>query len=201
MKNTFLFLATLALITSCSSSDDNSPLDPISSQPYNPLTSLTELEDGKYQYVGNDIGNGKVGIVNPTSGTCKENDLLVVYKTDQKLDSITYANYKTVIGKKNEIKCEKIGGEYDRVLRNNRLNATGVLSTQMTEDAKIPLTEEEKKENPGKEFKIERNLIYKGTVEIGKQGGYLRIEDHLSGYKPGSQIKGKPYLYFKKINE
>lgn len=198
MKKTILFLATLALITSCSSSDDNSPVDPIGSQPYNPLTSLTELEAGEYQYVGIDSGTGKIGLVNVSNSTCKEKDFLIVYKTDQKLDSIAYANYKATVGVKNNITCEKLGGEFDRVFRNNRLNDIGFLTTHVTEDYKIFLTEEEKKKEPGKEFIIKTKTIHNGTIEIGEQAGYLRIENRISDYNPGSKIKGTSYLYFKK---
>ncbi len=199
MKKTVFFLATMIAITSCSSSDDDKNVDTIVSQVYTPLSSIDNLAAGTYKYVGNDVGNGKVGLVNPSSSNCKEKDYLIVYKSGQKLDSITYANYNSVISKDKEIVCQKLGVEYDRVFRNNRLNAAGMLTTLVTEDEKIPLNTEEKKLTPEKEFKVITNTIFKGTLEIGEQAGYLRIEDKISNYKPGSQIKGKPYLYFKKM--
>lgn len=199
MKKTVFFLATMVAIASCSNSDDNKNQDPISSQTYTPLASFDNLAPGAYQYIGNDIGDGKVGLVGSSSANCKDKDYLIVYKTEQKLDSISYSNFKTVINKDKVVECQKLGGEFDRILRGNRLNAAGILTTLVTEDERVPLTTEEKKKTPEKDSKIVRKTIYSGILDIGEQGGYLRIEDRLSGYTPGSKIKGKPYLYFKKM--
>lgn len=199
MKKTALFLTTIALVSACSTSDDSTTIDPISSQPYIPLANFNELTPGEYQYVGNDIGNGIVGLVNPASENCKEKDFLVVYKdTAQKVDSIAYYNFKTTINSSKEKVCSLLDDNFHRVLRNIKLDAVGVAALSMTVDYTTQLTEQESKTNQGKESTIKRRTLFSGTVDIGHQAGYLRIEDNLSGYKPGSKIKGKPYLYFKK---
>ena len=54
------------------------------------------------------------------------------------------------------------------------------------------------KEFPWKAFRLyTSSRVYKGFLEIGFQGEYLRIEDRMSNYQRKDENE-KVYLYFKK---
>jgi hypothetical protein len=195
MKKVLLFLACSALFIGCSKSDDNDEeIDPVFSQEYTPLKSFQDLESGRYSYAGNKIGDRKTGLITEST-LCKKDDFIMIYKeTTVALDSISYFNYRRAEDRDKD--CEMIF-EFPRILRNAKLKQAGIMASVITDDNKVLLTEEEKKENPDKEYKIVRKTHYSGDVEIGFQAGYLRIEDRLSDYSRTSKNE-KVYLYFKK---
>ncbi|MEK6450562.1 MULTISPECIES: hypothetical protein [Myroides] len=196
MKKYLFLIASIAAITACSNSDNSVPEDPISSKVYTPLKSIEDLSEGKYQYIGNDLGNGKVGIAKKASGTCKERDYIYIYKnTSQKIDSILYYSHTPVITQFNDLECPLVN-DVPRVLRMNNFVAIGVIKTNITEDYYEFYGADE---NSGPIQELRRKGIYSGNLEIGEQAGYLRIEDRLSNFKYGTQTASKPYLYFKKM--
>ncbi|MEC4116445.1 hypothetical protein [Myroides phaeus] len=196
MKKYLFLIASIATVVACSNSDNSEPEDPISSKVYTPLKSIEDLPEGKYQYIGNDLGSGKVGIAKKASGTCKERDYILIYKkTSQKIDSILYYSHTPVISQFNDLECPLVSN-VPRVLRMNNLLAAGILKTNITEDFYEFFGADE---NSGSTRELRRKGIYSGNIEIGEQAGYLRIEDRLSNFKYGTQTASKPYLYFKKM--
>lgn len=191
MKKIIAILLGGIALASCSSDDNKSSSnDPIFSQPYTELTNLDELVTGKYQYVGNKIGDRKVGLVTDVA-KCKGSDHLVVHRTGAVLDSITYNNYRPeIINNKEE--CLNIF-TFPRLMQKNELVSPGYLSTSVDDGYLQPIFNDE-----GVVIRREyrRKNHYGGKLEIGFQAGYLRIEDRLSDYK---RLNGeKVYLYFKK---
>jgi|GEM_PF-2244078 len=191
MKKVLAILLGGIALASCSSDDNkSSSSDPIFSQPYTELTSLDELQTGRYQYVGNKIGDQKVGLFNE-SVPCKSSDYLFVHRTDAVLDSITYNNFKPEIIK-DKVECFSVF-EFPRLMQKNELVTPGHLETMVRDGYLQPIFDDD-----GTVTKREyrRKNHYLGQLEIGFQAGYLRIEDRLSDYK---RLKGeKVYLYFKK---
>jgi len=188
-----IFLGGIAL-ASCSSDDNKSSSDdPIFSQPYTELANLDELQTGKYQYVGNKIGDRKVGLV-PESHPCKYKDYLMVHRAGAVLDSITYDNFRIdIINDKKD--CSTIF-EFPRLMQNNTLVHSGYLKTSI-DDGYVQNVEVIKNGEKVIIKEYRRKNHYNGEVEIGFQAGYLRIEDRLSDYNRVTKDE-KVYLYFKK---
>lgn len=207
MKKILVVLFSAIAIAACSSDDNSSSSDdPIFSQPYTELANLDELVTGKYAYVGNKIGDRKVGLV-PASNECKQKDYLVVHRTDVVLDSLSYNNYGLqVIDNRQE--CRSVF-EFPRIVRGMDLLSPDHLKVLVTDDYLDPevidkLDDDGKPvlDDDGKPVKEtifirKRKEHYNGNIEIGFQAGYLRVEDRLSNYQ---RVKGeKVYLYFKKM--
>ncbi|EHQ41346.1 hypothetical protein [Myroides odoratus] len=195
MKKIIAILVGSIALASCSSDDNKSSSDdPIFSQPYEELKSLDELAVGKYAYIGNKIGDRKVGVVGETSN-CKRVDYLVVHRnpTTSVLDSLTYNNFRLdkIEGR---LECMSIF-EFPRLLQKNELVRSGYMRTSIEDGYLKQLYKDDGKTKDGKKY--ERKDYFKGEIEIGFQAGYLRIEDRLSDYK---RLKDeKVYLYFKKL--
>lgn len=214
MKKILAILFGSIALASCSSDDNSSSDDPVFSQPYTELTSLEELKTGRYTYVGNKIGDRKVGLITESTA-CKKDDYLIVHRNGAVLDSITYNNYRRDIVDNKE-QCLSIF-EFPRLMHSNVLVSNGMLKTIiedgfLQEVVTAPIDEEEVRvgiredggeteegETEGEEkveYEYKRKSHYSGELEIGFQAGYLRIEDRLSDY---TRVKGeKVYLYFKK---
>lgn len=207
MKKILVLLFGAIAIAACSSDDNSSSSDdPIFSQPYTELVNLDELTLGKYAYVGNKIGDRKVGLVQ-VNNECKKKDYLVTHRTGSALDSLSYNNYSfLLVDTKKE--CRSIF-EFPRIVKSMDLTSPGNLNANILDDYLEPtevnkLDEEgnivvDNSGNPITEVILVRKtkVHYKGNMEIGFQAGYLRIEDHLSDYK---RLKDeKVYLYFKKM--
>ncbi|WHT38496.1 hypothetical protein QNH98_16005 [Myroides sp. mNGS23_01] len=192
MKKIVAILVGSIALTSCSSDDNKSSSnDPIFSQPYTELANLDELQTGKYQYVGNKIGDRKVGLISEAA-KCKSSDHLLVHRTGTVLDSITYNNYRPeVIDNKEE--CLNIF-KYPRLIQKYELVSSGYLNA-LVEDGYLQAIIDDEGNVVRREYR--RKEHFKGELEIGFQAGYLRVEDRLSDYK---RLKGeKVYLYFKKM--
>lgn len=198
MKKVILSLLMIGGLMSCSSDDNkNENVDPIFSQEYTPLKDLSELAAGKYQYVGNKIGDQKVGIISEASTSCKKNDFLNVNKSENKeLVSMTYGNY-TLEQTDNKKECKLIW-EYPRIIRNIQLTSVGIINVEVIDEYNRPKTENEKEQYPENESITDYKIHFRGDLEIGFQAGYLRIQDELSDFSKGSQVSGTSYLYFKK---
>lgn len=199
MKKILVLLFGAVAIAACSSDDSSSSEDPIFSQPYTELTSLDELVEGKYAYVGNKIGDRKVGLV-LESNECKKKDYLVAHRTGAVLDSLSYNNYGMQVND-NKRECGSIF-EFPRIVRNMVLEAPGDLKVVITDDY-IDVTVEKIINEEGEEVEVttrkrkRKPPHYNENIEIGFQAGYLRVEDRLSDYQ---RLKGeKVYLYFKKM--
>lgn len=199
MKKVLALLSGAIALVACSSDDSSSSsVDPIFSQPYTELASLDELIGGKYAYVGNKIGDRKVGLVHETN-ECKTKDYLVAHRTGAVLDSLSYNNYGRNVNDDSKT-CMSIF-EFPRIVRNMELKSSGQIKADVTDDY-IEVTTRDIVDKDGNiEVEIiktrKRKTHYPGTLEIGFQAGYLRIEDHLSNYK---RLNGeKVYLYFKKM--
>ncbi|WP_413513213.1 hypothetical protein [Myroides odoratus] len=207
MKKILVMLFGAITIAACSSDDNSSSSnDPIFSQPYTELANLDELVTGKYAYVGNKIGDRKVGLV-PASNECKQKDYLVVHRTGVVLDSLSYNNYGyRVVDDKRE--CRSIF-EFPRIVRGMNLLSPDKLKVLVTDDyleSKVidelgadgkPVLDEHGKPKKKTIYLRKRKEHYSGNLEIGFQADYLRVEDRLSDY---SRVKDeKVYLYFKKM--
>ncbi|MBB1139877.1 hypothetical protein [Myroides sp. WP-1] len=206
MKKILAVLFGAIAIAACSSSDDNSSsVDPIFSQPYTELANLDELVSGKWAYVGNKIGDRKVGLVEETN-ECKKKDYLVVHRTgtSMAIDSLSYNNYGMRVNN-NERVCTSVF-EFPRISRNLKLTSSGNLYALITDDVMEPVLvpDGDKVDKDGKPImkpifvrKRKSPAHHDGNLEIGFQAGYLRVEDYLSDY---SRLKNeKVYLYFKKM--
>jgi hypothetical protein len=196
MKKIIAILVGSIALASCSSDDNKSSSDdPIFSQPYTELANLDELQTGKYQYVGNKIGDRKVGVVGETSN-CKRIDYLLVHRnpTTSVLDSLTYNNFRLdkVEGK---LECISIF-EFPRLLQKNELSRPGYMRTSIEDGYYEQLYKDDGKTKDGRAYR--RKDHFKGELEIGFQAGYLRVEDRISDYSRITKDE-KVYLYFKKM--
>lgn len=190
MKKSILFLSLLFIGVSCES-DDNSkqdPSDPLFESEYTPLKSLSELTSS-YVYHGAKIGNRPFGAILKTN--CLANNTMSFFSADNeelKKDSIMFISY---------IQEEKIGGkcvkDFIRTMRQVKLQKEGTMYVDIAdlfyEEIKDSLVE------GGIRIDTIKKVYYEGDLEIGMQGGYLRIEDKFSKYAG----KDKVYQYFKKL--
>ncbi len=208
MKKIIAFAAAVVLFIACSKDDKNSTNDPIFSQPYTELQDLSELTTGKYQYVGNKLGDRKVGLVG--EGTyCKQLDNIIVTEefseTTGKMEKIIYYSNFRLDKVDNVQKCISIF-QFPRIMTDFNLVEPGKLRTKIYDE----FTEEEYKKDengdilwdeegqPIPVIKKEIRDVYRGYIEIGFQAGYLRMEDRISDYNRVTKDE-KVYLYFKKM--
>lgn len=188
MKKIITLAAAVVLFIACSTDDNKAQADPIFSQPYTKLESLDDLELGKYQYMGNKLGDRNVGLVG--EGTyCKQLDYLLVAEgfseKSQRMEKyFLYNNFRLDLVDKVQ-KCVSIFGSTHRVITDLKLIEPGLLRTDVNDGVfgEIPEKHEE---------------VYDGVLEIGFQAGFLRIEDRMSDYNRVTKDE-KVYLYFKKI--
>ncbi|WP_413513744.1 hypothetical protein [Myroides odoratus] len=200
MKNLNLIIAVfLGLLTlSCSSDEGGIKGDPIFSAEYIPLKDLSDLGKGTYFYAGFKAEGRKVSLLAENTDSCQKDDIFApVFNANG--DLIFFQFHRSNSG------C--IGGYTVILLTNNQLLDTGIMETSLYsggsysgEEEKPGLEEEEK---PSFERIVKSTLDvvksrerYDGPLEIGFQGGYLRIEDRMSHYSRPKQTD-KVYLYFK----
>ncbi len=163
-----------SLFLSCSSSDDTKEIDPIFSLPYTPLSSMNDLDEGDYAYVGIKIADQKVGMITPTSTTCARKDFMTIFYEGTELNHMIY--YK---------KNRSCSGTVAVMLSEMFLENEGVLAT---------LIGSSDQSNPSAVPHDTKNHI---RLEVGFQGEYLRIEDRMSNFTR-TKHNEKVYLYFKK---
>lgn len=191
MKKSIVFFLLLFIGVSCSSDDNSKPdlNDPLFESEYTPLKSLKEL-NSTYIYYGAKIGNRPFGAI--ASSNCLSKNTFTTYISDSNdffsNDSIVFKSY---------MQEEKVNGEcvvdFIRTLRQVKLVEEGKMYVDIHdfyyEEVKDTLVE------GGIRIDTIKNTYFKGDLEIGTQGGYLRIEDEFSRYND----KDKVYQYFKKM--
>ncbi|MDR0224522.1 MAG: hypothetical protein LBI32_05640 [Myroides odoratus] len=169
-----LLIALCLLLFSCSKSDDDSvdELD-VFSLAYVPLNSFDELDMQGYYYAGFKAEGRKASMLIKNSKACRSHDFLSLSKTKEGiLDKLEYAFY--------------IEGSFGcfqyamHTFEENKLIETGKIFTTIRDQYS--------------------NRLFKGILEIGFQGEYLRIEDQISDYQRMDPNE-KVYLYFKKERE
>ena len=191
MKKSIVFFLLLFIGVSCSSDDNSKPDlgDPLFESEYTPLKSLKEL-NSTYIYYGAKIGSRPSGAI--ASSNCLSKNTFATYISDSNdffsNDSIVFKSY---------MQEEKVNGEcvevFIRTMRQVKLVEEGKMYVDIHdfyyEEVKDTLVE------GGIRIDTIKNTYFKGDLEIGTQGGYLRIEDEFSRYND----KDKVYQYFKKM--
>lgn len=196
MKKSILFLSLLFIGVSCES-DDNSkpdPGDPLFESEYTPLKSLNEL-NSTYVYYGAKIGSRPFGAI--ASSNCLSKNTFSTFITGSNdffsKDSIVFQSYLQ----------DKVKGEcavdFIRTLRKVKLVEEGKMYADIHDFSYEEVKVNYKDEITGEfldSIRIDtiKNVYFEGNLDIGVQGGYLRVEDKFSRYNG----KDKVYQYFKK---
>lgn len=197
MKKSILFLSLLFIGVSCES-DDNSkqdPSDPLFESEYTPLKNFEELEP-VYIYHGAKIGNRPFGAI--ANKNCLSNNTLSFFVSNDATfvnDSIVFMSYK--VDEEIQKNCNL---DFMRVIRDVKLVEEGKINVNITDISykNVKVTYKETPDGPTLDsIRVDtiRNVKYKGDLEVGKQGGYLRIQDKFSRYSG----KEKVYQYYKKM--
>lgn len=193
---TLLFL--LALISnSCSKSDNGSSSD-IESKAYIKLKSLDEIKGVHYQYAGIKIGDRKATFLSENSKSCRAHEYFSSISSEYypSLDFIYQAFEEGNFGCTEVVKRIPELEMYfpvSTVFLENSLVEEGKLLTTLLIGYFAP---DNRPENlPHRLYTSGR--VYKGFLEIGFQGDYLRIEDRMSNYQRKDENE-KVYLYFKR---
>ena len=160
----------VCFLLSCSKDDGNSMKgEDVFLLPYAPLKSLDELYRGSYVYGGFKAEGREASMILENSKSCRAFDDL--YVTKDSFDKVSLMEY-------NLHTAGQFGCVRDDIIRleENKIYKEGILFTTI-------------KDRYGKR-------IFKGLLEIGFQGDYLRLEDRMSDYKRKDPNE-KVYLYFK----
>ena len=182
-KYVFLVLSTL-LLTSCSKGDDNSDnSDPVFELEYIKLKDIEEIKNQTFFYAGIKVGDKKTSLVIPGSMSCRASEYFgpAFDPLHPNLD-FAYIKYKT-----GGIMCEVT-------------NSSFFSETSLVEEGQLFTTIRDgyiDDSNPFNIIIVLQERSFKGILEIGFQGEYLRIEDRMSTYKREDPNE-KVYLYFKK---
>ncbi|WP_353100055.1 hypothetical protein [Myroides odoratus] len=169
-----LLIALCLLLFSCSKSDDDSVDEPdVFSLEYFPIKSFDELDRGSYFYRGFQAEDRKASMLLENTTSCvRFNDLYIHKDSLENLSLIEYNFHES-----GQLGCNR----YKTILfQENRLYEEGILFTTIRDPY-------------GKR-------LFKGLLEFGFQGGYLRIEDKISNYVK-KDPEGKVYIYFKMIKK
>lgn len=196
MKKSILFLSLLFIGVSCESDDNNKqdPGDPLFESEYTPLKSFDELQR-VYTYYGAKIGDRPSGAI--SNQNCLSNNTISFFLSNDGTstnDSIVFMSYK--IDEETPKQCEV---DFMRVIRDVNLVREGYLNVDITDISYnfVKVTYKDSINGPTLDsIRIDtiRREIYKGDLEVGEQGGYLRLQDKFSRYSG----KEKVYQYFKK---
>lgn len=179
MKNIFLKIGlsiSLLLLANCSKSSDDSDFDPIFSQEYTQLQNLEEISSDIYYYAGIKIGDRKASMLIENSKSCRRYEYFSTME-DSNYETLDFVFMKFTEG----LGCVPTTSAF-------------FLESQLIEEGKLFTTIREG------DYYMDLFLgerMYKGILEIGFQGEYLRIEDRMSNYKR-MDPEEKVYLYFKK---
>lgn len=169
---------------SCSKSDDNGgEFDPVFDLAYTKLKDLEEINKKTFYYAGIKVGDKKTSMLIPGSMSCRASEFFgPAFDPEYLTLDFAYMKYKT-----GGLGCEVTNSSF---LTETSLVGEGQLFTTIRDgyiDDSNPLN-----------IRIVLNeRIFKGILEIGFQGDYLRIEDRMSTYKREDPNE-KVYLYFKK---
>ncbi|MBB1139459.1 hypothetical protein [Myroides sp. WP-1] len=175
-------LVSVIFLSSCSS-DDESSYDPIFSAKYIPLTDLTQLEKSTYFYAGIKIEGYKTSLLPPDGTSCVKDDILVpTFDNENNFERLEYIRTNK--------RCSEGFGSI--ILVKNKLIENGILRTNMYFNGNFYYD----KNGVRQYYDSDENWEFRGNLEIGFQGDYLRIEDRMSHYSRPGSIE-KVYLYFK----
>lgn len=170
----------LLFSVSCSKSDDNKDnYDPISAMEYSKLKSLDEINNKIFYYAGIKRGNEKASMLSTGSYSCRANEFFsVIIKENQPNLNFGFIKFQS-----GNLGCETTDSVFfiDAKLLNEGELFTTLVDGYLHPQIGIVLGERR----------------FKGSLEIGFQGEYLRIEDYMSNYEridPNEKV----YLYFKK---
>ncbi|MDR0224520.1 MAG: hypothetical protein LBI32_05630 [Myroides odoratus] len=176
----FLVLLISILIFSCSKSDDNKDeFDPIFDLAYTKLKNLDDISKNVFYYAGIKVGKAKTSMLIPGSTSCRASEYFSPME-EKTLANLNFGYIKYQIG---PLGCETTNSSF---FTETSLINEGELFTTIRNGI-IP--------DRGPIILQERS--FKGILEIGFQGEYLRIEDRMSTYKREDPNE-KVYLYFKK---
>lgn len=190
MKKSILFFSLLFIGISCQSDDTTEPdlSDPLFESEYTPLEDLSEL-GSTYIYYGAKIGDRPFGAI--SGSNCLSNNTLRFYiSNDIKFgtDSIVFKSFEQ------ESKKGKCVTDFVRTMREVEFTEEGKLNVDISDYHTVivkDITTE-----LGYRIEIVKEVHFMGDIEIGLQGGYLRIEDKFTRYKGNDKV----YQYFKKSN-
>ncbi len=195
MKN-IIGIFSLLFLLSCSSSDDTVDLDPIASAEFIPLKDFSELGRKTYFYAGIKAEGRKVSLLPDDTDSCQRDDFFApVYNQEEQLVFFQYNR----IGPR----CE--GGTSLILFTNNKLVNDGIFETTLyLVGSSFDMDDLIAKESNDDDDVVKsvssidnkRRERYDGKLEIGFQGGYLRVEDRMSHYSR-PRATDKVYLYFK----
>lgn len=170
-----VLVLALFFMLGCSKSDDNKDddFDAIFSQEVIPLKSFTELRAGSYLYAGFKAEGRKTSMLIEGSKSCTAyNDLFFIKDGEEGINAIEYNLHSP-----GQFGCRR----YSTLLfLENRMYKEGVLFTTIKD--------------------VFGKRVFKGLLEIGFQGDYLRLEDKISDYLRKDPDE-KVYLYFKNSNK
>ena len=182
-----VFILSVLFSTSCSKSDDGKGGSDIESKEYIKLKSLDEIRGGHFRYAGIKIGDRKATFLVENSKSCRAHEYFST------ISSEFYPNLDFVYQQFEEgpLGCEKINsggavGYHDSIV---------FLESSLIEEGKLLTTILNGYFAIGRLYTSSR--VYKGFLEIGFQGDYLRIEDRMSNYQRKDRNE-KVYLYFKR---
>ncbi len=187
------------IINSCSKSDDDDDKGAnIESQPYIKLKSLDEIRGVHYRYTGIKIGDRKATFLVENSKSCRAHEYFSTISSEYypNLDFVYQQFEEGAFGCVQVVKrIPELEMYYpvSTVFLENSLAEEGKLLTTMLTGYFAPDYSEPNK--PDRLFTSSR--VYKGFLEIGFQGDYLRIEDRMSNYQRKNENE-KVYLYFKR---
>jgi len=180
MKKLILFIGIVAMpLFGCSKSDDaQEEEDDIFLLEYRELKDLNELKNKVFFYVGIKKGDAKTSMLIPNSRSCRAHEFFSQAKSNA-YPTLEFSYIKMENG---ALGCEITTSVY---FLTNNLIRDGILQTTLKEG--VP-------SESGIQL-LPKDAIYRGPIEIGFQGDYLRIEDRMSAYQREDPNE-KVYLYF-----
>lgn len=185
MIHRIFILFFVLLCISCSKSDDEaSEYDPVYALEYTRLQSLDQISENVFYYAGIKVGDQKTSLLIPEDKSCRAAEFFgPAY--DRDFPTLDFAYIKFAKG---QLGCESTESAY-------------FTETRLVEEGKLLATIRrgypDRTSIPEAHFLVLKERIFKGLLEIGFQGDYLRIEDRMSNYKREDPNE-KVYLYFKK---
>lgn len=175
-------LIVLLTSFSCSKSSDDNDLDPVFSQEYTKLQSLEEISSNIYYYAGIKVGDRKASMLIENSKSCRSHEYFSIMR-EARYEVLDFGFIKFKEDNEEGLGCIPTTSAF---FLESQLIEEGQLFTTIREGIVSPI---------GDVVLYER--VFKGILEIGFQGKYLRIEDRMSNYKREDPNE-KVYLYFKK---
>ena len=180
MFNRFFISISILLCICCSKSDDNaSDVDPVYTLEYTKLQDIEQITRKTFYYAGIKIGDKKTSLLIPNSKSCRAEEFFGPSK-DNSFPALDFAYIKF---KEGQLRCEPTISSY-------------FVETSLIDEGQLFTTIRAGYFDEASQRLVLKERIFKGILEIGFQGDYLRIEDRMSTYKREDPNE-KVYLYFK----